>query len=769
MYVIFPAEDIVELTLRTPIAYIQHCNHASNPHEGGAPSAGESQSPTASSSEPSSPSGKSPKKSPTQQQSPPPPKKKNWLAAAMAASRPSSMVQAGSSSGAGGLQEGVLRDLSHPSLNEQLKNHNAVTFKLVRTVSDFTQELSQMYEQHAGELQLLVANFRKKNAELRKEKPNCPSSLFHTWETLLQEVEADSQAHGDIASVFGRQVSRPLLERSFHRKVQARKVFAHRENFEVVITKAEDKLAKCRQDYKAAYLAHHNSPNSTATLAAYLDAHNSYVSQLHATNGMVDQYSHDTLPQLLQELEDVYTDLCSTLSDSVLQGAEVISARATDQAKRYEGLSSQCRTVQAPADLNQFVRCLSPLPSHPHPSHRLRLFTPPQPPPPGDGMDDASANHVAHNDMNYPPPLKNELVIDRLASINVRQKYDSLRAEANELETQIKQLQDALDSMQRIQQRSLESQVFNKVNELQRNISMKRFDLKTAQIHLSAVKAQKELFGSKLESADGGGGGRDRKMSSASTGSMKNKWLKAFKSLKTTSSPPPSNGTTGKESADKKNQMYHAVSAIIAMRKNGRDGASLNMSGDSSAHQFQEYTYKKITPCDVCSQVLRGHTRQGLKCRICKLNVHLDCQEKVGRCQTKSRLLRRQKSTSEIETRITPTQEEEGVATLDAQSPQTGEQPAQPDNVYQVLKTASYFSTMSSQRDRDTRSVTIRTMPESYPPRSIMVSDRDSRSMLPADRDTRSILVTSDRESRSMVPNDRESRSMVPNDRESRS
>lgn len=28
--------------------------------------------------------------------------------------------------------------------------------------------------------------------------------------------------------------------------------------------------------------------------------------------------------------------------------------------------------------------------------------------------------------------------------------------------------------------------------------------------------------------------------------------------------------------------------------------------GDSDVHNFQEYTYKKITPCDVCSQVLRG-------------------------------------------------------------------------------------------------------------------------------------------------------------------
>lgn len=38
--------------------------------------------------------------------------------------------------------------------------------------------------------------------------------------------------------------------------------------------------------------------------------------------------------------------------------------------------------------------------------------------------------------------------------------------------------------------RSLESQLFNKVNELQEDISMKRFDLRSAQIQLSAVRAQ---------------------------------------------------------------------------------------------------------------------------------------------------------------------------------------------------------------------------------------------------------------------------------------
>lgn len=83
---------------------------------------------------------------------------------------------------------------------------SAIDASVVLAVSEFTESLAHIYEQHAEEMQLLVSNFRKKNSELRKERPACASSLFHTWETLLQEVEIDSQAHSDIASILGRQV-----------------------------------------------------------------------------------------------------------------------------------------------------------------------------------------------------------------------------------------------------------------------------------------------------------------------------------------------------------------------------------------------------------------------------------------------------------------------------------------------------------------------------------------------------------------------------------
>nr|XP_053639942.1 SH3 and cysteine-rich domain-containing protein 2-like isoform X2 [Cherax quadricarinatus] len=213
---------------------------------------------------------------------------------------------------------------------------------------------------------------------------------------------------------------------------------------------------------------------------------------------------------------------------------------------------------------------------------------------------------------------------------------------------------------------------------------MKRFDLRVAQVHLSAVRAQvartatpkppqdfwltspekvdviwskmglhnlyklKELFASK----DGGGAeGRERKMSNSSGGSMKTKWMKAFKSLK-----------TSEPASSKKNA-----------REKEKDAAAMF----ETAHIFQEYTYKKITACDVCHQILRGHSRQGLKCRMCKTNVHVECQEQVPKCQPKSRMLRRQRSTSEIESKQ-----------MDGDDENKTDKTEEVDLIYQVLKQA---------------------------------------------------------------------------------
>ncbi|CAN8010615.1 unnamed protein product [Ixodes pacificus] len=266
------------------------------------------------------------------------------------------------------------------------------------------------------------------------------------------------------------------------------------------------------------------------------------------------------------------------------------------------------------------------------------------------------------------------MVVDRLASLSVAARAESLKQDIGQLETQVRQLQETLDALLRLQQRSLESSLYNKANELQEDISLKRFDLHVAQIHLAAVKAQFSLFrGKEVEAVSEEKNCRDRKATTPAlpvTGTIKNKWLKAFRSLKTGTSSGGASGASDKPDASDKRG------------KSGNSGGG-SSSWDTGQHVFQEYTYKKVTACDACREILRGHVRQGLKCKLCKFNVHNECQEKAGRCQPKPRLLRRQRSASEIETKIIPAEpEEERPVTVAAGIPDAV------DPIYQLLKQA---------------------------------------------------------------------------------
>ncbi|GFS67083.1 uncharacterized protein NPIL_698301 [Nephila pilipes] len=541
-----------------------------------------------------------------------------------------------------------IRHLSSPGLNGILQEHNSINFKLIKTVADFTQQLSSIHEQHAEELQMLVETFRKRNAELRRERPPYQSTLFTSWEVLLQEIEVDSQVHGDIARSLGRQVGMMLLEKTFHRKIQSRKIFLHRESFETILSKAEELLNKCHQDYTEAYnnlLSH----RSHTKLAEYYDMHNAYVQQLHAANGMLEHYSRDTLPKLLEELEDVYTDLSDTISGAIFSAADMLVSKSREQGNHYENIASAAQAVKTRSDVTNFIRSLNVEKlSQPSTKH---LYNPPY-------MENDPAQ------MEPGMMLRDELVIDRLSQLPNRSQ--TLKQDVTVLEAQIKQLQEAVESMERLQKRSLESCLFNKANELQEDVSLKKFDLQVAHIHLAAVKAQLDLFASsKGEHLLEGNHLKERKQSTASTGSgsAKNKWLKAFLNLKTASTT----SLTDKNDNDKKGG------------KSGLRPLSAAPGALDIAHIFQEYTYKKITACDHCKEILRGHSRQGVRCKLCKMNVHAECQEKIkGACQPKPRLLRRQKSTSEIETKIAVPEPEE----------EKSNQQGGVDPIYQLLKQA---------------------------------------------------------------------------------
>ncbi|XP_011494749.1 PREDICTED: uncharacterized protein LOC105359766 [Ceratosolen solmsi marchali] len=548
------------------------------------------------------------------------------------------------------LDEGanLLKDLTHANLNEPLQQYNTNTFKLIQTISEFAEALGNAIESHNQSIIRLVDDFRTREVNSEGEA----NGVQRLWEYLLRQVEADATAYLHLGSLLQQHLSRHTLENCFYHKAQHKEVFTRRKAYEQEVTKSEKNLQRARADYKQAYgalLATIESNQDSELKRAYLEAHNAYVLQLRATNATAERYEFHCLPGLLGEVAEIYVQLCTLACNCVGGISESTREKVNEQAKRYQALTKEAKLVNPQSDLQALARSLAATAQPRKPPRRL--FITPSPP-----------EQTTSERINSVPALRDELVPTGNNSLAILE--EDLKLEAEKLIKQITRLQDSLDTLNRMQGKSIEGNSYTKVAELQEDISIQRFDLGVAQLHLAAVNAQKELFGGGIETAQPEGTG-SRKMSNGSTGSTKPKWLKAFKSLKTTPTIPSSN-EKGKQA------MYHAVSTVVAMSRK-------NLEAESGGHNWYQYTYRKITPCDACGQVLRGHSLQGFRCRNCKANAHADCMSAVqpSNCPslvpkraTVIPLLRRQKSTA----------------------PPIDETPSSEQNVdatYQVLKQAS--------------------------------------------------------------------------------
>ncbi|XP_016020117.2 SH3 and cysteine-rich domain-containing protein 2 isoform X2 [Rousettus aegyptiacus] len=50
-------------------------------------------------------------------------------------------------------------------------------------------------------------------------------------------------------------------------------------------------------------------------------------------------------------------------------------------------------------------------------------------------------------------------------------------------------------------------------------------------------------------------------------------------------------------------------------------------------HSFQEHVFKRASSCELCHQLIVGNSKQGLRCKTCKVSVHLWCSEEISHQQ----------------------------------------------------------------------------------------------------------------------------------------
>lgn len=80
---------------------------------------------------------------------------------------------------------------------------------------------------------------RKKNYDMRMK-----NEKWKQWKFRVSSAKHEQELICCYCFVCIFQVSEPILNKTFHRKVQSKKVFTHRDSFDVIIAKTEEKLAQ---------------------------------------------------------------------------------------------------------------------------------------------------------------------------------------------------------------------------------------------------------------------------------------------------------------------------------------------------------------------------------------------------------------------------------------------------------------------------------------------------------------------------------------------
>ncbi|KAK3772382.1 hypothetical protein RRG08_031406 [Elysia crispata] len=310
------------------------------------------------------------------------------------------------------------------------------------SVSEFAQQMAVAHEAFSKEIQAIIATFRRRNYELKKQRPmETPNCIFSSWEALLQETEMDAQAHLDAASLLHKNVYLPLQEVASHKNRQADMLALFRDNLDSVYIEALREEQKAEKDYHSSFQDFVGLPKDPgekegeAVRGRLHRTHNDYILNIRATNTMADEYNK-ALPRILEEMEEIYIDTGNTINVAVQSHALLLLTKAKEQHKRYEGQLRLCRQVSPHSDVTFFVKAVGQ-------DNTTLTFARPH-------QDFKPAVALAADDQKS---LCRQMILDRLTEESVLRKRSSLQAKAMEMAVSLKHSQDIISTLSNVCQR----------------------------------------------------------------------------------------------------------------------------------------------------------------------------------------------------------------------------------------------------------------------------------------------------------------------------
>ncbi|KAL5267481.1 hypothetical protein ACHWQZ_G004495 [Mnemiopsis leidyi] len=380
-----------------------------------------------------------------------------------------------------GEDESVYRQIVHPLAQQTLKSECGKLTDFTKTIQDFLNSLSSIYDTAGSSITKLVEENKKKISEVTRENLQYPNTTLTAWLGLLENFKEEGALHSKFAGDIKNETVVTLQEQRNHVKESIKRIYGFRDGISSTAVRESEHRDKCQKDYSGLWSKYKVQLNSGTTKKGSImptyTAYNNYLLQLTYSNGINQSALDVQLPNLMQELEAVEHNLHNFL-------VSVLSYTFSRQDHHF----NECRDIVS--NSSQTIQRIDPaldvaklgeslvLPPDIHPIYLEKEFIP------ADTEDSGIPKDVSNGYL-----AKEEYTAHTLCK-----KYKRTKKELSNLEVEVTKRNKDLDALSKLLATYQENPTYGKASDIEVQMSNLRNELRLLEMSRCGFSSQLGLL-----------------------------------------------------------------------------------------------------------------------------------------------------------------------------------------------------------------------------------------------------------------------------------
>ncbi|KAK4472280.1 hypothetical protein MN116_003548, partial [Schistosoma mekongi] len=312
----------------------------------------------------------------------------------------------------------------YPLMIESITHQLNLLDKFVLVIEQIT-DARQLY---STTLKNICQSFTE-SVENTEGADNNNEVLCDLWRIFVEKARNEAELHDDTIQETRTKVVNPLKWIVKHRRQQISRLKAFRTATDSTLKECSEKVIELQSNYTEMYRIYRELLQ-TKTIKDLLNAHNTYVLQLHMTNTMKAYYHNLVLPQLMQEFETI-------VRENTTEFIQIFDYFCSIHANMFDklicninGVQLKMKEITPDAVVSIIVQNLN---KNKNPTHwQLMEYLPPD----GDCPEILCSDHV---------------IIDNLVKIKLQYKFNELKRQFTELSSFIQQNVNIVDTLKSLE------------------------------------------------------------------------------------------------------------------------------------------------------------------------------------------------------------------------------------------------------------------------------------------------------------------------------